>query len=79
MHESILPHRVMMYLAAHDLAQWQGWEIFPRPFNGSIKDTWKALDEFNIDEAVIYSDSSIETWVRHPNHWDVAITNFTFK
>lgn len=75
-YEDRLPNKAWVALSAFQVAMPAGFEIFKRPFNGSMKDSWKTLDQFNIDEAIIYSDTSIETWIRHPHHWDVAITNF---
>ena len=64
---------------AHALADYQNLQIYPRPFAfpTRVPSVWEALDLFNIDEAVVYNASSIETWIRHPHHWDVVITNFT--
>ena len=64
---------------AHTLADYADWQIYKRPFNGSMKDSWTMLATFNIYEAVIYSESSVETWQRHETHWDVVITNFIIK
>lgn len=38
---------------------------------------WHELDNFGIEKAIIYGDEVVETWIRHPTHWDVAITKFT--
>ena len=66
---------------AHILADdgtWVGHRIYSRPFQ--VKDMptlWEELDLFNIDVAIVYNDSSIETWVRFPHHWEVSVSNFT--
>ena len=81
-HETTLPYEGrsladMVQEYAHALADYQDLRIYPRPFRAIIPTTWQELDLFNIDEAVVYNASSIETWIRHPHHWDVVITNFT--
>ena len=66
---------------AHTLADdgtWKGHRIYPRPFQAKDMPTlWEELDLFNIDMAIVYNDSSLETWVRFPYHWEVSVSNFT--
>ena len=66
---------------AHTLADdgtWEGHRIYPRPFRAvDMPILWEELDLFNIDLAIVYNDSSIETWVRFPHHWEVSVSNFT--
>jgi len=67
---------------AHTLADdgtWKGHHIYPRPFRARPTHSvyLGTFDLFNIDLAIVYSESSIETWVRFPYHWEVQVSNFT--
>ena len=66
---------------AHQLADdgtWLGYRIYPRSFRAvDMPTVWEELDLFEIDRAIVYTESSIETWVRYPYHWEVAVSNFT--
>ncbi len=74
-----LKNAAEVMVSAHVVAGELDWQVFKRPFNGCMKDSWQVLDTFKIRDAVVYSDNSIETWVRHETHWEVSTTYFVFN
>lgn len=77
--ETQLKNAAEVMVSAHVVAAELDWQIFKRPFNGCMKDSWRVLDQFKIRDAVVYSDNSVEAWVRYETHWSVSTTYFVFN